>query len=67
MVTPYQAAFDDIIRVDLVGTAIALDIFGEIVAPSAAGLVVSSMAGHMFAEQLSLEEHQALAVTPAEP
>lgn len=64
--SPNQAAFDDIIRVDLVGTAIALDIFGEIVAPSAAGLVVSSMAGHMFAEQLSLEERQALAVTPAD-
>lgn len=64
--SPNQAAFDDIIRVDLVGTAIALEIFGKIMASGGAGLVVSSMAGHMFADGVSLEERQALATTPAD-
>ncbi|HFU4000167.1 TPA: SDR family oxidoreductase [Streptococcus suis] len=64
--SPNQASFADILRVDLVGTAIALDIFGKIVASGGAGLVVSSMAGHMFTDHVTAEQRQALATTPAD-
>ena len=64
--SPNQAAFEDILRVDLVGTAIALEIFGKLVTPGGAGLVVSSMAGHMFADTVTVEQRMALATTPAD-
>lgn len=64
--SPNQAAFADVLRVDLVGTAIALEIFGKIMAPGGAGLVVSSMAGHMFADTVTVEQRIALATTPAD-
>lgn len=64
--SPNQAEFAEIIRVDLVGTAIALEIFGKIMAPGGAGLVISSMAGHMFTDFVNAEQRQVLATSPAD-
>lgn len=64
--SPNQATFADVLRVDLVGTAIALEIFGKIIAPGGSGLVISSMAGHMFTDFVTVEQRQALMTTPAD-
>ncbi|MCK1168092.1 SDR family oxidoreductase [Streptococcus uberis] len=64
--SPNQATFDDIIRLDLTGTAIALEIFGKVMAPGGSGLVVSSMAGHMFVDTVTSEQRLALATTPSD-
>src|ERR671933_123373 len=47
--SPVQASTEAILAVDLLGVAIVLDEFGTVIAPGGAGLVVSSMAGHMRA------------------
>ena len=65
-VSPNQASFKDIVRVDLVGTAIALEVFGKIIADGGSGIVVASMAGHMFVDNVTLEQRKALAQTPAD-
>jgi NAD(P)-dependent dehydrogenase (short-subunit alcohol dehydrogenase family) len=64
-VSPVQASKDTVIAVDLVGTAIAIEEFGRVVAAGGAGLVVASMAGHML-PALSPEQDEALARTPAD-
>ena len=46
--SPSQARAEAILAVDLLGVALVLDAFGEIVAPGGAGVVIASMAGHMF-------------------
>lgn len=63
-VSPVSSSVAQILRVDLVGTALVLDAFAEIVAPGASGVFVASMAGHLPAE-LSDEQERAMAVTPA--
>src|SRR4051812_8816917 len=63
--SPVQATAEAILAVDLYGVAMVLEEFGEVVAPGASGLVVSSMAGHML-PALPVEQDQALAFTPAE-
>ncbi|AXQ78947.1 SDR family oxidoreductase [Streptococcus chenjunshii] len=65
-VSPNQASFKDIVRVDLVGTAIALEVFGKIIADGGSGIVVASMAGHMFVDNVTLKQRKALAQTPAD-
>ncbi|GGJ77742.1 SDR family oxidoreductase [Deinococcus aquiradiocola] len=59
--SPAQATPQALLAVDLYGTAIVLDEFARVIAPGGAGLVVSSMAGHMF--PMLLEEQQALLST----
>lgn len=63
-VSPNMANPQPIIDVDLVGTAIALEIFRDVIAPGGAGLVISSQAGHMF--PLDPELEQQLATVPAD-
>jgi hypothetical protein len=46
-VSPVQASTERVLHVDLLGTAYVLEEFGRVVAPSGAGIVVASMAGHM--------------------
>lgn len=58
--SPAQAPAEAILAVDLVGVALVLDAFGEIVAPGGAGVVIASMAGHMF-PPFSAEQEHALA------
>ena len=58
-----QASAEAILAVDLLGVALVLDEFGEVVAPGGAGVVIASMAGHMF-PPLSVEHERALAHNP---
>jgi NAD(P)-dependent dehydrogenase (short-subunit alcohol dehydrogenase family) len=61
--SPAQASADAILAVDLLGTALVLQEFGEVIAPGGAGVVIASMAGHMF-PPLSAEKEKALAHNP---
>jgi NAD(P)-dependent dehydrogenase (short-subunit alcohol dehydrogenase family) len=64
-VSPTQAAPATILRVDLYGTALVLEEFGNVVARGGAGIVISSQSGHRL-PPLALEQNEALATTPAE-
>ncbi|MGN2638443.1 SDR family oxidoreductase [Nocardia takedensis] len=63
-VSPVQAPVERVLHVDLLGTALVLDAFAEVIAPGGAGIVVASMAGHMVGTYSPEIEH-ALAYTPA--
>lgn len=63
-VSPNQAKPDLILAVDLIGTAIALEIFRSYIAEGGSGIVVSSQAGHMI--PFPAEVETALAQTPAD-
>lgn len=63
--SPSMSRPEMIVRVDLYGTAVVLDVFGEVIAPGGAGVVIASQAGHRL-PALSAAEDQALATTPAE-
>ncbi len=62
--SPSQASAEAILAVDLLGVALVLDEFGEVIAEGGAGIVIASMAGHMF-PPLTAEQEHALAHTPA--
>jgi NAD(P)-dependent dehydrogenase (short-subunit alcohol dehydrogenase family) len=64
-VSPVQAPAATVLAVDLLGTALVLEEFGRVIAPGGAGIVISSMAGHMF-PPFDPEQEQALAHTPAD-
>ena len=64
-VSPSQAPIEAILRIDLYGTALVLELFGEAVAPGGAGVVVSSQSGHRLGA-LTAEQDLALATTPVE-
>lgn len=63
--SPVQASPEAILAVDLAGTALVLEEFGQVIAAGGAGLVISSMAGYMQ-PPLAAETEQALARTPAD-
>ena len=63
--SPNMAPPDKILAVDLLGTAIVLEEFGRVIAPGGAGVVISSMAGHMI-PSLPPEQDEALARTPGD-
>lgn len=63
--SPYMAAPDKILAVDLLGVALVLEEFGRVIAPGGAGIVISSMAGYM-PPPLPREQEDALASTPAD-
>ena len=46
--SPVQASPEAILAVDLYGVAVVLEEFGQVIAAGGAGLVISSMAGHMI-------------------
>ena len=62
--SPSQADTAAILAVDLLGVALVLDAFGTVIAPGGAGVVIASMAGHMF-PAASPDHQQALAHTPS--
>jgi NAD(P)-dependent dehydrogenase (short-subunit alcohol dehydrogenase family) len=64
-VSPIQAPAATVLAVDLVGTALVLEEFGRVIAPGGAGIVISSMAGHMF-PPFDPEQENALAHTPTD-
>lgn len=64
-VSPSQASPATILAVDLCGTALVLEEFGNIVAPGGAAVVIGSQSGHRLGA-LSAAEDAALATTPAD-
>ncbi|MBR1438288.1 MAG: SDR family oxidoreductase [Synergistaceae bacterium] len=64
-VSPSQASVNDILRVDLYGTAVLLEEFGKVIADGGSGVVISSQSGHRLGA-LSEEQNTQLAASPAE-
>lgn len=64
-VSPSQASPATILKVDLYGTALVLEEFGNVIAHGGAGVVISSQSGHRL-PPLSVEQNRALATTPVE-
>ena len=64
-VSPSQASPATILRVDLYGTALVLEQFGEVIARGGAGVVIASQSGHRL-PPLTVEQNRALATTPVE-
>ena len=64
-VSPSQASPGTILKVDLYGTALVLEEFGEVVARGGSAVVVASQSGHRLGA-LSAQENAALATTPAD-
>ena len=65
VVSPSQASPSTILKVDLYGTALVLEEFGNVIAPGGAGVVIASQSGHRL-PPLSVEQNKALAMTPVE-
>ena len=64
-VSPTQASPETILKVDLYGTALVLEEFGNVIARGGAGVVIASQSGHRL-PPLSVEHNAALATTPVE-
>jgi NAD(P)-dependent dehydrogenase (short-subunit alcohol dehydrogenase family) len=64
-VSPTQASPETILKVDLYGTALVLEKFGEVIARGGAGIVIASQSGHRLGA-LADEQNAALATTPAD-
>jgi NAD(P)-dependent dehydrogenase (short-subunit alcohol dehydrogenase family) len=64
-VSPSHASPATILKVDLYGTALVLEEFGEVIARDGAGVVIASQSGHRL-PALTPEENKALATTPTD-
>lgn len=64
-VSPSQASPSTILAVDLYGTALVLEAFGDVIAQGGAGIVIASMSGHRL-PALTEAQNTALATTPAD-
>lgn len=64
-VSPSQASPATILQVDLYGTALVLEEFGNVIAIGGAGLVIASQSGHRL-PALIPEQDKALATMPAD-
>lgn len=64
--SPHQTNPQHIIDLDLVGSAYALDAFGQIMARGGAGILISSMTGYMLSDPLPVDVEQALTTTPSD-
>ena len=64
-VSPSQASPETILKVDLYGTALVLEEFGNVIARGGSGIVIASMSGHRL-PALSAGQNAALATTPVE-
>lgn len=64
-VSPSQASPETILKVDLYGTALVLEEFGNVIARGGAGIVIASQSGHRL-PPLPIEQNMALATTPVE-
>lgn len=64
-VSPSQASPQTILAVDLYGTALVLEEFGNVIAPGGAGVVIASQSGHRLGA-LTVEQDKALATTPTD-
>ena len=64
-VSPSQAPIEDILKVDLYGTAVLLEEVGKVIAKGGAGVTISSQSGWRM-PQLTPEQDRQLATTPTE-
>jgi NAD(P)-dependent dehydrogenase (short-subunit alcohol dehydrogenase family) len=64
-VSPSQASPATILHVDLFGTAVLLEEFGNVIARGGSGVVIASQSGHRLGA-LTAEQDMALATTPPE-
>ncbi len=64
-VSPSQASPTTILKVDLYGTALVLEEFGNVIARGGSAVVISSQSGHRL-PALTPEQNKALATTPAD-
>jgi NAD(P)-dependent dehydrogenase (short-subunit alcohol dehydrogenase family) len=64
-VSPSQASPTTILEVDLFGTALVLEAFGNVISRGGAGVVIASQSGHRL-PPLSIEQNTALATTPVD-
>ena len=63
--SPNMAPPEQVLKVDLFGSAVVFEEFERVIASGGAGLIVSSMAGHMM-RQLPQDQEDALAHLPAD-
>jgi NAD(P)-dependent dehydrogenase (short-subunit alcohol dehydrogenase family) len=64
-VSPSQATAETILKVDLYGTALVLEKFGDVIADGGSAVVIASQSGHRL-PPLTVEQNAALATTPVE-
>jgi NAD(P)-dependent dehydrogenase (short-subunit alcohol dehydrogenase family) len=64
-VSPSQASPETILKVDLYGTALVLEEFGNVITDGGAGIVIASQSGHRL-PPLTVEENAILATTPVD-
>ena len=64
-VSPSQASPETILKVDLYGTALILEEFGNVIAHGGSAVVIASQSGHRLGA-LTVEQDKALATTPVE-
>jgi len=64
-VSPSQAPPETILHVDLYGTAVILETFGNVIAKGGSAVVIASQSGHRL-PALTAEEDKLLATTPAD-
>jgi NAD(P)-dependent dehydrogenase (short-subunit alcohol dehydrogenase family) len=64
-VSPSQATPEVILAVDLYGTALVLEEFGNVIAPGGSGVVIASQSGHRLGA-LTAQQDASLAATPAD-
>jgi NAD(P)-dependent dehydrogenase (short-subunit alcohol dehydrogenase family) len=64
-VSPSQASPETILQVDLYGTAVILEEFGNIIGCGGSGVVIASQSGHRLGA-LTAEQDAALATTPTD-
>jgi len=64
-VSPSQASPAAILKVDLFGTALVLEEFGNVIVRSGSGVVIASQSGHRL-PPLTVEQNKALAMTPVD-
>ncbi|MEI8279112.1 MAG: SDR family oxidoreductase [Bacteroidota bacterium] len=64
-VSPSQASPASILKVDLYGTALVLEAFGNVIASGGSGIIIASQSGHRLAP-LTTEQNKLLATTPTE-
>ncbi|HEY3432844.1 MAG TPA: SDR family oxidoreductase [Rhodocyclaceae bacterium] len=64
-VSPSQAPIETILKVDLYGTALLLELFGNVMERGGSGVVISSQSGHRLSA-LTPEQDRLLATTPTE-
>ena len=62
-VSPSQAPPQTILNVDLYGTALVLEVFGNIIDEGGSGIVIASQSGHWM-PALTTEQDKLLAITP---